>query len=634
MKMKIMKKLVSISLCLVMCAPAAFAAYPDMPESRSDAEYKEAVELLSALEVINGDENGYFNPEAAISRAEFAKIACIVTGNKAVADKSGVFTDLGEGYWANGYINKAAQEKIILGYPDGTFKPESTISYSEALAVLCRILGFREENVGYNYPENFYSKARELELIRGVNFDLNGNISRKDAALFVARALNCDMNSSSSSKEKLLSKMSYTKSDEVVILATKAQDSSVQSDEVATSQGTYKTKIDLSSYAGKSGKLYFNSSNEVLSIEPTDKTVDTYTVSEVSNDYITAGGAKLYFDDYMTFYYELSKTNYMSIKNSLKSGDKILVAHSSNSANEYAVVIKDVTKKKAGDSKYALLLSTSEKTEDKTKKYYAKLLLSSGVEAEYQTDKNYDKLKGGAVKIETDSKEIVSLYLQKDKQLTGNINRGENKIGSYYYSDDLKIVDVSYVPENYKDYDAVAKFISLADTDKTVLKKSESVFYTTDAAGKVDFLITRGFIDSGYSYGIVEEAKVTGSSTSYVFDCQGEESTYFMRAVNSSIKSGSPARAIIQGGAMLEIKPLQFVKRASEIKSLNDDEITLSSDSYTLYSECGFYIERDKKYDSISIDDIDISAVKTVQLFSDNSADKDADIRIVVLTLK
>lgn len=66
-----------------------------------------------------------------MTRAELAKIATVVSNADLSLSGGGLFSDTPEGYWANSYINSAAQQKLIFGYPDGSFRPEAT-------ANLCR----------------------------------------------------------------------------------------------------------------------------------------------------------------------------------------------------------------------------------------------------------------------------------------------------------------------------------------------------------------------------------------------------------------------------------------------------------------------------------------------------------------
>lgn len=99
--------------------------------------YNTAVSTMAAMGIINGHPDGNFYPNAYITRAEFAAIA-------ARFDPSGEttgapFTDI-YGIWAYEEINVAYNNGWILGYEDGTFKPNQYIGRAEAMAIVNRVL--------------------------------------------------------------------------------------------------------------------------------------------------------------------------------------------------------------------------------------------------------------------------------------------------------------------------------------------------------------------------------------------------------------------------------------------------------------------------------------------------------------
>lgn len=103
-----------------------------------DAWYNTAVSTLASMGIINGRGNGVFDGEATITRAEFAAIAArFDSGAYSGADK---FSDVG-GHWAAELINRAAAKGWILGYSDGSFKPDQSITRAEAMTLINRVLG-------------------------------------------------------------------------------------------------------------------------------------------------------------------------------------------------------------------------------------------------------------------------------------------------------------------------------------------------------------------------------------------------------------------------------------------------------------------------------------------------------------
>ena len=101
------------------------------------AWYNHAVSTLSAMGIVKGDSHGRFNPDAPITRAEFAAIAARFDdkANTTTAD----FSDIAS-HWAKNEISAASNNGWITGYPDGTFRPDNKITRAEAMTLVNRVL--------------------------------------------------------------------------------------------------------------------------------------------------------------------------------------------------------------------------------------------------------------------------------------------------------------------------------------------------------------------------------------------------------------------------------------------------------------------------------------------------------------
>jgi uncharacterized repeat protein (TIGR01451 family) len=108
--------------------------FSDVP---ADAWYYKEVELCYGVGIINGYSDGTFRPDEPITRAEFAMIAALAAELPS-SDKQ-MFKDVTKDHWAYLLINSAAQAGWVKGYPDGTYRPESTISRAEAVTLINRM---------------------------------------------------------------------------------------------------------------------------------------------------------------------------------------------------------------------------------------------------------------------------------------------------------------------------------------------------------------------------------------------------------------------------------------------------------------------------------------------------------------
>ena len=99
--------------------------------------YNHAVSTLSAMGIVKGDSQGKFNPNAPITRAEFAAIAARFDdkANTTAVD----FSDIAS-HWAKNEISAAANNGWINGYTDGTFRPNNKITRAEAMTLVNRVL--------------------------------------------------------------------------------------------------------------------------------------------------------------------------------------------------------------------------------------------------------------------------------------------------------------------------------------------------------------------------------------------------------------------------------------------------------------------------------------------------------------
>ena len=104
----------------------------------SDGQWhNKAISTMAKLGIVKGRCADSFDPDASITRAEFAAI-CARFNTKPV-ENSGSFSDI-SGHWAENEIERAAAFGWISGYPDGTFHPNARITRAEAMTMINRVL--------------------------------------------------------------------------------------------------------------------------------------------------------------------------------------------------------------------------------------------------------------------------------------------------------------------------------------------------------------------------------------------------------------------------------------------------------------------------------------------------------------
>ena len=172
--MKNIKRVACLVLMLVMVVStvSVFAAFPDVPTTEV---YEPAVSALNQLGIINGYEDGTFQPDNDVTRAEFTAMLMRTMGAGSVGSASAAdlpFSDISDQdssiSWAIPNINTAYGNGIINGYEDGTFRPNDNVLYEEAVKMIVCALGYGNGISSDNTPwySDFLAQARSLTILR------------------------------------------------------------------------------------------------------------------------------------------------------------------------------------------------------------------------------------------------------------------------------------------------------------------------------------------------------------------------------------------------------------------------------------------------------------------------------------
>lgn len=164
----------------------------------ADTKYAEAAELLGALGIMVGDaESGAFRPDDPILRSEMSKVAVYSIGLEDVVKSSnGItnFPDVPSDHWATGAINVAHQQGMVIGDTEGTFRPDDSVTFEEAVAIIVRALGYEpaaQDRGGF--PSGYMYIASSNQLLRGIDASGSTPAKRGDVAQLVFNAMTVNM---------------------------------------------------------------------------------------------------------------------------------------------------------------------------------------------------------------------------------------------------------------------------------------------------------------------------------------------------------------------------------------------------------------------------------------------------------
>ena len=198
-----MKKFLSLVLALVMTMSlvTVSAGAKDFTDS-TKIQYTEAVDVMSAVKVIDGYAEGDFRPSTTLTRGAAAKIICNLilgptTASALVADAA-PYKDVPTNHTFAGYIAYCQKEGIISGYADGTFKPANSLTGYAFMKMLLGALGYKAEQEGYtgaNWSIQVAKRAINVGLEDGLKDRFNGvkAVTREEACLYAFNTLQATM---------------------------------------------------------------------------------------------------------------------------------------------------------------------------------------------------------------------------------------------------------------------------------------------------------------------------------------------------------------------------------------------------------------------------------------------------------
>lgn len=196
------KRIFSLALAstLVLGSASALAA--------ESSKLVENVPFINGYEV-QGQELNEFRPENDVKRAEIAKIVSVAFK---IAEADTTFTDVDKAHWGAKFIGGIQAAKVTEGYPDGTFHPEASLTRAEFSAMVARVLGDNAKEVAEakdysdvkdHWAKDAIEKVTKAGIVVGYpngSFKPDKNITRAEAVKMVLGALGRNIDPAINSK--------------------------------------------------------------------------------------------------------------------------------------------------------------------------------------------------------------------------------------------------------------------------------------------------------------------------------------------------------------------------------------------------------------------------------------------------
>ena len=540
-----MKKIIALTLIiLTLCSPftTSFA---------SEVSSEDIAETMKSLNIMSGYTDGNLHLNDKLTRAQFAKIMVNASAYKnSVSTKSTTspFKDVPYTSWAAPYISVSVSNKIITGYPDASFKPDKNVTLEEAVTVALNLLGYTSEDFGSSWPYGQLSAATNIGLLKNSSAQAGTEITRKDVMQIVYNMLN----SNTKSGDAYITSLNFELLEDVVLIATSEEDSSVASGKVSTSLGTYEIFDTFNTEnTGKKGNAILNNNYEIICFVPSNQQVTTYTAyAAIDGDIIVAslGGytEALGLSETTTVYYKGEKTSVQNIVSDISVGDIVKVSKSSSGNIDFVVIsgnkmvgpviasgsdwnnsfninISNVTVmrngKKASVSDintndvlyYSESLNTLWVYNDKITGIYESAtpnkdqpssVTVSGTEYSLETINAFNKLSSKGT---FDIGDTVTLLLGKDGKIADVVSPTETKVNVTGYLTESGTKEVS----NTSGYSYNVNYIKIVTTDGDVLEYEASKDYSS---------IVNSVVSIKFSNSLAVASRASGGSLFGTFD--------------------------------------------------------------------------------------------------------------------
>jgi len=173
-------------------------AFSDVPPSYWA---REPIGFIAAIGLVLGYPDGTFRPDGEITRAELTTMLMrAAVRDLPMVKEDKIFSDVTREHWAARFIKAAVERKMVLGYPDGTFRPGNNINRAEGTIVVSRFAELSEPDAIYEKPFpdmaldhwaiKMVSAAKDaglLKYLEGANFEPKQNLTRAEAVEMLSK---------------------------------------------------------------------------------------------------------------------------------------------------------------------------------------------------------------------------------------------------------------------------------------------------------------------------------------------------------------------------------------------------------------------------------------------------------------
>lgn len=610
---------------------AAVLAVSLLPAAHGvQADTGEMAQVLSALDIMTGNENGDLMLSRNVTRSEFTKLVIAASPmgeNVGASTTVSPYPDVPYTHWSAPYVEAAVSAGYVNGYLDGTFHPDEPITLAMGVSMAVRLLGYSDADFSGAWPSGQMTLYRNLDLDEGITIGQNASMTRQDALCLFYNLLTAPNKSGQVYLTTLGHALTAAGEIDRVALINSAMDGPV----VMTGSWQSRVNFDVSGAAvyrgGNPSSLSALQPNDVIYWSKSMRTLWAYgnkvtglyqavSPSASSPTAVTVAGK--------TYAIETADASYaLSNLGAYKTGDTVtlllgrdggvaaVAASASVSGTLYGVVtaVSNAPYTDADGNSYTAKTVTLTATDGNTYSYPVEAASS---------------LKAGnlvQITLSSGSAKVVGL---NQSSLTGKVNAAGTKIGGTALADGVEILDVNSDGAAVKLYASRLAGMSL---DSGTVK-----FAHKNTAGEIDALILNDATGDLYAYGVLTSAKETdvsyGGATVlsgvYQYDVAGQSYTYVMQ---NGILNQTVGPVCIQGSLAAPDK----VVKLTRLKLVSVDAsaaVAQDGSTFPVWDSAAVYELENNTYRLSSLERI--RSGYTLTGYYDKAAAEGGRIRVIV----
>lgn len=582
MKKRIVSVLLAAALVLGLAAPA-FAA-------QAQVTVDEAAQVLAALDIMTGDENGDLHLDQPVTRAEFTKLTVAAS---AYADSVGPtasispYPDVPRTNWAAPYIQVAQEKGMIRGYLDGTFRPNNQIQLVEGVSMVLSLLGYTNEDFSGAWGSGQMAKYQALGLDRGVTAGKNDPMTRQDALWLFHNLLTAPTKTGQVYLTTLGHSLTASGEIDRVALVNSAMEGPM------VAEGNWQASVPFSLTTAtvyRDGKAARLSDIQTLDVVYWSKSMHTVwawsgkaagTIQQInttSNPTAVTVGGKTYAIETASAAYDLSDLGSFRVGDSVtlllgRSGGVAAVrTPGGSSTTVYGVVTAIGTASYQDENGHSYTADT------------ITLTATDGGTYSYRCD-NADKTfdPGDLVQV-TGGTQVSRLT---SATLTGKVSADGTSIGSHSLASNVEILDTCGDTQTLRVYPSRLAGVNL--TSGMVR------WYSTNAQGEIDRLILNDVTGDLHQYGVLtdvsEQAMGMMLMSSYVYDIAGVPGVYTSQTTIWNLEEG-PCQVRMDGKEVERIYNLT----GAALTAVDGKTAMAGTQAWTISDSVVVYEYRDKNY--------------------------------------